>query len=96
MPRYCRRSCRQRAYEHRREQERVQAAVTEAERAALGLAPPLPVPTRDETPQPLQRSVPRPESAGGDFLLAPPAPRRLRAEPVPLWGEDEYDPAGGE
>ncbi|EFL04291.1 predicted protein [Streptomyces sp. SPB78] len=62
MPRYCRRSCRQRAYEHRQEAARLLAATQEAERAALAYAAGLAVPSRDETPQP-GPALPPPRSA---------------------------------
>jgi hypothetical protein len=82
--RYCRRSCRQRAYEHRRELDRTQAAVTEAERAALAAREELPTtePSRDdsdpvtpqvavqETPQPARRRRRAPQSSRDDSRQA--------------------------
>lgn len=75
---YCRRSCRQRAYEARQQREAVVAAVAAAvaRRDSSRVETRSPdIPSRDETNAAGPRPVPAQaaDSAGGDFLLAPPA-----------------------
>lgn len=69
--RYCRRSCRQRAYEHRRELERTQAAVDASERALLAAG--APEPSRDDS-----RTTPR---VAVQDTPQPGRPRRRTPEP---------------
>jgi type IV secretory pathway VirB10-like protein len=72
---YCRRSCRQRAYEARKQREAVVAAVAAAVARTVSSRDGRPSPTdasRDETES---SQVAAPSSVErGDFLIAPPAP----------------------